>query len=146
MSPVDSVLTPRLRFRRLSLAHAPDLHAMDSDPAVMQFINDCPPVPWEGYEAKTQAWLGRVYSDGDAQGIWAAHLLDDDAFAGWFHLRPGRQFEDHRLELGYRLPRGMWGRGLATEGSRGLLRYGFHELGAPEIMALTLERNLRSRG
>jgi RimJ/RimL family protein N-acetyltransferase len=39
------------------------------------------------------------------------------------------------LELGYRLQRQAWGRGLATEGGRALVRYAFEELDEPAVDA-----------
>ena len=49
------------------------------------------------------------------------------------------------MELGYRLERAVWGRGLATEGSHGLLRRAFDEWSVPCVVAHTLSVNLPSR-
>jgi RimJ/RimL family protein N-acetyltransferase len=49
------------------------------------------------------------------------------------------------MELGYRLKRSLWGRGLATEGSSALLRKGFEEMKYPKICARTLVHNLASQ-
>ena len=48
-------------------------------------------------------------------------------------------------ELGYRLRRAYWGRGLATEGSRALVAYGFDRLGLRRIVAQTMTVNAASR-
>ncbi|GGM30496.1 GNAT family N-acetyltransferase [Micromonospora yangpuensis] len=48
-------------------------------------------------------------------------------------------------ELGYRLRRVAWGRGLATEGSRALLRYAFDTVGVRRVWAQTMAVNTRSR-
>src|SRR5690606_553796 len=47
--------------------------------------------------------------------------------------------------LGYRLVRAFWGRGLATEGVRALIRKGFAELGLERMVATTYEDNLASQ-
>ena len=48
-------------------------------------------------------------------------------------------------ELGYRLRRARWRRGLAVEGARELVRYGSEELALKRIWAKTMAVNLRSR-
>ncbi len=54
--------------------------------------------------------------------------------------QPGTQ-----AELGYRLRRAAWGRGLATEGSRALLRYAFATVGLARVWAQTMAVNTPSR-
>ena len=48
-------------------------------------------------------------------------------------------------DLGYRLLQRHWGKGLASEGARELVRYGFDEVGLDRIIAQTLSVNARSR-
>jgi RimJ/RimL family protein N-acetyltransferase len=64
------------------------------------------------------------------------------AFAGWFSLRLIR--EDIG-ELGYRLRRDAWGRGLATEGATALVTRGFADMGLARIVAITMAVNHASR-
>ena len=49
------------------------------------------------------------------------------------------------VELGWRLARPAWGHGYATEASLAALEYGFEVMGLPEIVAVTMARNLRSQ-
>lgn len=64
---------------------------------------------------------------------------------GWFHLRPAPGAPDDEPESGYRLRRGVWGRGLATEGARALIDVAFSRLGARRVVAETMAVNLASR-
>jgi RimJ/RimL family protein N-acetyltransferase len=48
------------------------------------------------------------------------------------------------VEIGWRLARGCWGRGYATEGARAAVAFGFERLGLEEIVAFTVPGNLRS--
>jgi RimJ/RimL family protein N-acetyltransferase len=48
------------------------------------------------------------------------------------------------VEIGWRLARGAWGRGVATEAGRAALAFGFGELGMREIIALVAPENGRS--
>ena len=49
------------------------------------------------------------------------------------------------VEIGWRLAAEFWGQGLATEGARAVLHFGFDELKLAEIVALTVPANRRSR-
>ena len=49
------------------------------------------------------------------------------------------------IELAWRLARPAWGHGYATEAGQAALRYGFGTVGQPEIVAVTMARNLRSQ-
>jgi hypothetical protein len=64
---------------------------------------------------------------------------------GWFVFRPLKDHSCAVVELGYRLGRAAWGRGLATEGSLALIRKGFTELGVERVTANTMTVNARSR-
>ena len=48
-------------------------------------------------------------------------------------------------ELGFRIVRAAWGRGLATEGSRALIRQAFERLGARRVVAETMVVHAASR-
>ncbi|WP_240627628.1 GNAT family N-acetyltransferase [Streptomyces scopuliridis] len=50
-----------------------------------------------------------------------------------------------QAELGYWLLRRYWRQGLASEGSRELVRYGFEDLGLTRIFAMTAAANNASR-
>jgi len=49
------------------------------------------------------------------------------------------------VELGYRLLPSAWGRGLATEGARLLVRRAFADLGVHRVVATTMAVNVASR-
>jgi len=49
------------------------------------------------------------------------------------------------VEVGWRLARGHWGRGYATEGARAALEYAFGVLGLQEVVSFTAGANERSR-
>jgi ribosomal-protein-alanine N-acetyltransferase len=53
--------------------------------------------------------------------------------------------ETDEVEIGYLLSHAFWGRGLATEGGRIGLHYGFETLGLDEIIGLVHPDNIASR-
>jgi RimJ/RimL family protein N-acetyltransferase len=49
------------------------------------------------------------------------------------------------VEIAWRLQRASWGQGYAAEAARECLRIAFEDLGLPEVVALTVPANVRSR-
>ena len=124
---------------RLGRAHLDDLVELDSDPEVMRYINGGIATTRAQYEdellPRMTVWDDQPY------GFLAAY--EDGAFVGWFHLRPS-VFDASMLEVGYRLRKAAWGRGLATEGARALVRYAFETLDEPAVDACADPRNVAS--
>lgn len=137
--------TERLVLRRFTLDDLDDLEALDADPEVMRYINGGRPTPREELRDDYLPFWLSYYERGDAWGFWAAIDRVSGEFLGWFHLRPGYHDPPNEPELGYRLRRQVWGVGLATEGSRGLIDKAFGELGACRVYATTMAVNVGSR-
>lgn len=137
--------TERLVLREFTATSAPLLVALDSDPEVMHFITGgLPTAPEEIAEDYLPAFLA-YYSRGDGYGFWAAELRESSEFIGWFHLRPAPGAPGDEPELGYRLMRSAWGRGLAVEGSQALIGYAFTRCSAARVVAETLTVHTASR-
>jgi RimJ/RimL family protein N-acetyltransferase len=132
--------TPRLRLREFVMDDVNRLVALDSDPEVMRHISHGIPTPREVIRDKVlPAWL-EFYAQPRPIGFWAVELREDGQFIGWFHLRPDR-ISPPQPELGYRLVRRVWGRGLASEGGRALVAAAFDRLPCASISARTLVVN-----
>ncbi len=138
---------PRLTTARLSLEPLTDDHtellvALDSDPEVLRHIFGR---ALSREEVLTDHLPRRLRPDGPPRGIgyWAG--FEGDAFVGWWTLAVDDE-DRATAELGYRLRRDAWGRGLATEGSRALLDHAFRTLGLPYVWATTMAVNAGSRG
>ncbi len=137
--------TDRLVLRQFTPSDVDLLLALDNDPEVMRYINGGRPVPREEIETDTlPAFLG-YYERFDGYGFWAAQDRSTMDFLGWFHFRPPAGHERDDVELGYRLHRHAWGRGLATEGSRALITKGFTDHGVRRVFAETMAVNVASR-
>lgn len=92
-----------------------------------------------------QQWIARQQesrSSGDAVEL-AITIRDSGEVAGAIGLMLSD--EKRRAELGYWLGREYWGRGLVSEASRELVRYGFHSLGLQRVFAFHFARNQASR-
>lgn len=137
--------TERLWLRRFTADDVDLLVELDADPQVMRYINGGRPTSREEIETDIlPAFLG-YYDRYDGYGFWAAIERASLQFVGWFHLRPAPGHSDDEPELGYRLRRSAWGRGLATEGSRALIEAAFTRYGARRVVAETMAVNVGSR-
>ncbi|GGO12372.1 GNAT family N-acetyltransferase [Micromonospora parathelypteridis] len=135
--------TERLRLRRLTTADAGALVELDSDSEVMRFLTGGVATPLATVRDEQLPRLLAGYDRHPGLGRWAALDRETGEFLGWFALDPSA--DGTEAELGYRLRRATWGRGLATEGSRALVRYAFDTVGVRRVWAETMAVNERSR-
>jgi RimJ/RimL family protein N-acetyltransferase len=134
--------TERLVLRELTAADADVLVALDGDPAVMRFLTGGVATPRGEVTDRLLPRLLDEYTRWPGLGRWAAVERSSGEFAGWLALAPAAPGE---AELGYRLRRAVWGRGLASEGARALVRHAFAVLGLRRVWAQTMAVNTASR-
>jgi RimJ/RimL family protein N-acetyltransferase len=139
------LITDRFLLRSWLESDLPDLVNLDADPQVMQHINGGIPTSLEAVRASLLVIQDYEKRYNGELGNWIAIDRATSEFMGWFHLRPDKQNLDNRtrLELGYRLRRKFWGKGVATEISRALIAKAW-EFGAKEVFARTHHSNLGS--
>jgi len=134
--------TARLRFRPIDAHDVPDLVDLDRDPEVIRYVtSEAPPDATKFHDEILPRW-NATFVDSPF-GFFAALDRSDSGFLGWFHLRPDSEGPDV-LDLGYRLRRAVWGTGLATEGGRALVDWGFSFTSVRRITGHCLEANVAS--
>lgn len=124
--------TPRLLIRGRTLDELEPCLAMDRDPEVTRFIKG----PWSDpveHRRFVEFRINRPYPAG--LGYWSIwERSAPDAFVGWVMLIP-----DHGVgpdvEIGWRLVRTAWGRGIATEAAKVLVRHAFDTVGLARVIA-----------
>lgn len=140
-----------LRTRRLILVPLAEDHLdheveLDSDPEVMRYLGNG--------TARSRSEVERYHRNRLAAaesvpglGFWVG--FEGGQFVGWWILEPPERADqgpvEGQAELGYRLLRRYWRRGLASEGARELLRHGFEDLRLSRIFAETMAVNQASR-
>lgn len=133
--------TKRLELRPLQADDSDLLVELDGDPDVMEFLTGRATEAQEVIEV----WMPRRTEPAhDALGLGYWSAFEEGDFVGWFCLTPD-DGASGAAELGYRLRRRAWGRGLATEGARRVLEHGFGTVGLETIRAETMAVNARSR-
>jgi RimJ/RimL family protein N-acetyltransferase len=135
--------TERLLLRQWREEDRGPFHRLNADARVMEFMPACMT------RAESDLLFERINEHFRKHnfGLYAAELLDDESFIGYIGLAVP-SFETHFtpcVEIGWRLSATHWGRGLATEGARAVVKHGFGELGLDEIVSFTVPENLRSR-
>lgn len=80
-------------------------------------------------------------------GLFAAELRETQTFIGFVGLAVPTFDAPFMpsVEIGWRLAAEHWGKGLATEGAREVLRYAFETVGLNEIVSFTVPANRQSR-
>jgi RimJ/RimL family protein N-acetyltransferase len=140
---MPELYTPRLWLRQWRASDLEPFAALNADPAVMEFMSGC---------------LGRTESDALARrceaeiarqgwGFWATELRDSGAFVGFvgLHVPAFEAPFTPCVEIGWRLARASWGKGLATEAAEECLRFAFESLVLEEVVSFTVPANRRSR-
>ena len=136
--------TPRLVLRRFTMADAAALVALDADPEVVRhtragLAGTAPSLV--RVRTETLPAMLALYVRHRHRGFWAAE--EAGRFVGWFHLLPVPG-DPGAAELGFRLCREAWGRGLATEGARALVETAFARWGVRRVVASALLANAAS--
>lgn len=133
--------TERLQLRELEDGDAASLEAVLADPEVMRFSSGIL------HPAEIPAWIGdrrREYARWGF-GRWAVVAREERRLIGYCGLT---RFDDlgdvPEVEVGYRLARTSWGRGLATEAATAVLDHAFGLLGLSRLIALVDPSNRAS--
>jgi RimJ/RimL family protein N-acetyltransferase len=135
--------TERLILRRWREADRAPFARMNADPRVMEHF----PAPLSTEES--DGLVKHIEEQFQRHGFapCAAELRDGGRFIGFIGLSVP-SFDAHFtpcVEIGWRLAADCWGRGLATEGARAVVRYAFDSLGLRDLVSFTVPANVRSR-
>jgi RimJ/RimL family protein N-acetyltransferase len=133
--------TERLVMRAWKESDRAPFAQLIADPEVMEhFPEMLTREQSEGFADKIEAGF-----EERGWGLWALEL--DGEFIGYTGLQPV-SFAAHftpAVEIGWRLARGAWGHGYASEAARAAATYAFAELELPELVSFTVPDNTRSR-
>lgn len=133
--------TGRLIVRCLEYQDAPELTDILSDPEVMKYS-----VRGVCDRAATVRFIDWCRSCYEAHGLGPWALIDKSGgdLVGFCGLGPEPVGDVEEMNLGYRLARHYWGRGLATEAVRAVLAYGFGSRSVESVTAIIEPENRAS--
>lgn len=135
--------TARLLLRGWKHTDLEPFAALNADPVVMEHF------PSTLSRVDSDAFVERIKA-GFAErgwGLWAVEVRATAAFVGFVGLEPAT-FDapfTPATEIGWRLARGYWNQGLATEAARAVVHHAFGALDLGEIVSFTAVTNATSQ-
>ncbi|MCZ0983553.1 GNAT family N-acetyltransferase [Streptomyces diastatochromogenes] len=136
--------TERLVLRRWREEDLAPMAGVNADPEVMRWIGDGTTRDEEttraGIEAAERSWEERGF------GLFALEERATGRMLGFAGLAVPLFLPEilPAVEIGWRLDRAHWGRGLATEAARAALAYGFGEAGLDRVVSVVQTGNRAS--
>ena len=133
--------TERLLVRYFTEADKENYFSLSGDYEVMQYIRAVKT------KEESDAYLEQIIRDSEATpslGRWAVDEKDTGTFVGSFAIIPMATMPE-RIQLGYSLTPGNWGKGYATELTREGLKFFMDRYPLPEIYAVTEKLNTASQ-
>jgi RimJ/RimL family protein N-acetyltransferase len=140
---VPELRTDRVLLRAWEPEDREPFATLNADPEVVEFL----PGPLDRAASDALAARFEAHWHREGFGLWAVEVPGRAPFVGFVGLSRA-VFEapfTPAVEVGWRLARGAWGHGYATEGAEAALRFGFEDVGLEEIVSFTTGRNVRSR-
>lgn len=123
--------TAHLTLRPFAADDLEDLHRLWTHPGVRKYLWDDKVISVDRAKEEIDASLGRFEQHGF--GHWALFPTNERKLIGFCGLKPWA--EPATAELLYAVAPACWGRGLAVEASRAVLRFGFEDQGLKQVWA-----------
>lgn len=131
------VETERLILREILPTDVDGLFNLDSDPEVHRYLGN------KIVKDKDQIvdlinFIRQQYID-NRIGRWAIIDKENNDFMGWSGLKFVTEITNNHnnyFDLGYRLIKKYWGKGIATEAALASLEYAFNKLNTDEVFAM----------
>jgi len=141
--PIPELHTQRLRLRAWRDEDLPIFAAMSADAEMNRYLLG--PLTRQQSDALVARFIEHFQREGF--GMWAVEAPSVAGFIGAVGLSVPRYAAPFTpcVEVGWRIAPEHWGKGFATEAAQAALAFGFKELELPEIVALTVPENARSR-
>ena len=128
--------TERFILRELNESDVDGMFALDSDPEVLRYLV-MDPVQNKQQALETINMVRQQYVS-NGIGRWAVIDKETSEFLGWAGLKFVQENTNGHIsfyDVGYRLLKKHWGKGVATECTIAALDYGFHVLKIETIYA-----------
>jgi RimJ/RimL family protein N-acetyltransferase len=132
----------RLGFRNWCKDDEPKMSSINADPEAMAFF------PSTQSLDQTCTFIAKMQNQLAIKGYtyFAVDLLENNNFIGFIGLSDQVYEAEFTpcIDIGWRLDATYWGNGLATEGAKACLHYGFTNLGLEKIVSVAPKINLPS--
>ncbi|MFD2968564.1 GNAT family N-acetyltransferase [Sphingobacterium bambusae] len=137
--------TERLILREIVPSDIEGMFELDSDPEVHKYLGN-KPVQDKQQIAAVIDFIRKQYVDYGI-GRWAIVDKETNEFMGWAGLKYVTEETNGQrnfYDLGYRLIRRHWGKGIATEAAQASLDYGFNDMKLEKLHGIADCQNVGS--
>ncbi len=115
------------------------MYEINAYPDVLKYVDD---TPFKCIEEAIEFCLNYGPYSRQGCGRWIIVFRETKEVLGWCGLKYEPKTEE--IDLGYRLHKRYWGKGYATEGAIGALKYGFEVMKYKTIVARARHENIAS--
>ncbi len=130
--------TSRFHLREKLVSDARDMYLLNANPEVTQYTGDAAFSDIKEAEAFIKNY---DHFQKHGFGRWVIVDKNDHQYLGWCGLK---KHDDGMIDLGYRIKKAHWGKGIASECASACLDYGFNTLNLHEIVGRSACANLAS--
>ncbi len=135
--------TERFILRNLEMKDAQGMFELDSDSDVLTYLGGKPLTSIEQSKTIIENVLKQYKRN--SIGRWAIIDKETKEFVGWTGLKLEEKVRDFNYyDIGYRLQKKFWGKGIATETALYAINYGFNVLRLEEISGTAHVDNIAS--
>ena len=138
--------TERFFLREVDFCDESGMFELDSNPAVHKYLGNKPITNIDQVRAYINNLKQQYLENGIAR--WAVIDKKTNEFIGWSGIKLIKEPINNRTnfyEIGYRLKEKHWGKGIATETTVALIKYGFENLQTARIYAICDINNAGSK-
>jgi [ribosomal protein S5]-alanine N-acetyltransferase len=135
--------TERLRLCAWELTDVDEARPIFTDPDVMRYINGGVPRSDDHIRESISRQQNHLCQRGFC--LWKLLLKPDGRLIGFCGLQPLELDRANEVEIGWRLVRDEWGRGLATEAARVALHHAVEYAHLERVIAMAMPQNRASR-
>jgi ribosomal-protein-alanine N-acetyltransferase len=139
---IPTIATDRLHLRPFLESDARRLHQILMEEGVLRYFPNPDPPSLDRVRQFIMKQLEHWEKHGF--GRWAVHSKANDELIGWNGLQHLPKTDE--IEIGFLLSKVYWGKGLATEGGKAGLKYGFETLKLERIVGIVHPENTASQG
>lgn len=131
--------TQRLYLREMTPDDAENIYRLNLNWDNIKYTGD---KPFESIEAAKQFIENYNHYRIHGFGRWAVMDKISDEFLGWCGLKYSPELDEH--DIGFRIFKEHWKKGIATEAAKACLDYGFSKIGLTRIVGRAMIANVGS--
>lgn len=133
----------RVNLEPLTVAHAEEMFAALSDPAIYAWLMDGPPVSLAALRERYRRLESRCSADGSQQWLnWVIRRTEDGQCIGYVQATI---YPEQSADIGFVLAPQFWGLGLGREAAAAMLSCLFASYAVTSVFATVDRSNLRSQ-